>query len=566
MERKRIGVIVDSLLAPHWVYYVIDNLIMGDFAEVVLVIETGHHPLPQSNNAKGESCSKLLKEALSKYFRLDALFNPVCPNAFDRKSLLNVIEEIPQLQMDPREITLDVDKYTVLCEQIADYRLDVILAFGWWRPANMSQFLARDGIWYYQHGSPGCFSKASACFDEIANGFVESSAQLKIIRQDIANEYILCDCYGQTDTLSVFRNNNINHWKTAAYLIRQVKKLYQQGSERFFMDLEQIPQNMARGPEANVNRNQNKLYLLWQMVLTAVNKKNRHALYFEQYFLQLKLGSLAPLSIDPAEFSHLVPPVDRFWADPFVVMEQGKFYVFIEEVLGKGNNGHISCMEIAGDGSLVSVKPVINEPYHMSYPFVFQHGQRYYMIPETAANGTISLYRCDGFPYQWTKVQVLMKNIHAYDTTLLYHDGLWWIFATVCEHIGTPSNDELHIFFGKELLSDQWTPHPLNPVVCDVRSARPAGKIFEQDGSFYRPSQNCKPRYGYGLKINRIEQLSTSQYREQCIAKIEPGWDDEIVAVHTINQTEGMIVMDGVLKRMRPLQDYFRYFRKLIRQ
>ena len=248
MERKRIGVIVDSLLAPHWVHYVIENLIMGDFAEVVLVIETGHHPLPQSNNAKGESCSKSLKEALSKYFRLDALFNPVCPNAFDRKSLLNVIEEIPQLQMEPREITLDVDKYTVLCEKIADYRLDVILAFGWWNPANMPQNLARDGIWYYQHGSPGCFSKDFACFDEIANSHVESSAQLKIIRPDNAKEYILCDCYGQTDTLSVSRYNNINHWKTAAYLIRQVKILYQQGSERFFMDLEQIPQNMAQGP------------------------------------------------------------------------------------------------------------------------------------------------------------------------------------------------------------------------------------------------------------------------------------------------------------------------------
>ena len=52
MERKRIGVIVDSLLAPHWVYYVIDNLIMGDFAEVVLVIETGHHPLPQTPSLK----------------------------------------------------------------------------------------------------------------------------------------------------------------------------------------------------------------------------------------------------------------------------------------------------------------------------------------------------------------------------------------------------------------------------------------------------------------------------------------------------------------------------------
>ena len=56
----------------------------------------------------------------------------------------------------------------------------------------------------------------------------------------------------------------------------------------------------------------------------------------------------------------------------------------------------------------------------------------------------------------------------------------------------------------RNFLTNKWTPHPENPIVTDIRTARPGGKIFIQDGKIYRPSQDCSIRYGRALNMNQI--------------------------------------------------------------
>jgi hypothetical protein len=41
---------------------------------------------------------------------------------------------------------------------------------------------------------------------------------------------------------------------------------------------------------------------------------------------------------------------------------------------------------------------VLERPYHLSYPYVFFVGDDAFMLPETAANGAIELYRAVSFP------------------------------------------------------------------------------------------------------------------------------------------------------------------------
>ena len=130
------------------------------------------------------------------------------------------------------------------------------------------------------------------------------------------------------------------------------------------------------------------------------------------------------------------------------------------------------------------------------------------MIPESAENRTIELYRFRVFPDDLEFVHILMENVEAYDATLEEYNGLWWMFANVKPHAGASSWDELCLFYSDSPISSTWHPHPLNPVVSDVRCARPAGNLFVQDIYLYRPSQNSSHRYGYGLNINRILDLT----------------------------------------------------------
>ena len=90
-----------------------------------------------------------------------------------------------------------------------------------------------------------------------------------------------------------------------------------------------------------------------------------------------------------------------------------------------------------------------------------------------------------------------------------------------------------------------WTPHPLNPLSLDVRGARPAGKIFKKNGKLLRPTQIGAPKYGYGIQINEIENLSTTEFSEKKVGDIFPKWDNGLLASHTLNFVDGFTVIDA---------------------
>ena len=92
---------------------------------------------------------------------------------------------------------------------------------------------------------------------------------------------------------------------------------------------------------------------------------------------------------------------------------------------------------------------VLERDYHLSYPFVFEWNENYYMVPESAANKTVELYRSTSFPFEWELEKVLMTDIRAKDATLAEVDGMWWMFVSIAEH-SIP--DELYLFFAESPL------------------------------------------------------------------------------------------------------------------
>lgn len=277
-------------------------------------------------------------------------------------------------------------------------------------------------------------------------------------------------------------------------------------------------------------------WLLWKL-------KNR--LFFDQWQLLFFFGD----NLNFKDFTKVIPPKNRFWADPFVLNFKNKFYVFYEELIYNENKGHISCLEIDKDGNVSNFQTVLKKEYHLSYPFIIEHNKTFYMIPETGENNRIELYECVNFPSKWSLKKVLISNIKAYDSTVLFHNSKYWLFANVNNPENNSTWDTLHLFYSESLLNDEWTPHPLNPIVSNISCARPAGNIYKKNNKIYRPAQNCSPHYGYAIEIMRITVLDEYNYVEEKVNSILPSWDKKVTSIHTINSSDGITVVDAKITR-----------------
>jgi hypothetical protein len=182
----------------------------------------------------------------------------------------------------------------------------------------------------------------------------------------------------------------------------------------------------------------------------------------------------------------------------------------------------------------------------MSYPYVFAFDDEILCVPETSMAGDVRLYRAVEFPDRWELAATLIKGFPAVDSTLFQYGGMWWL---LCGRHGKLSKVELYAWYATSLFGP-WTPHPLNPVKCDVRSSRPAGRPFMVAGSFCRPAQDCSRTYGGAIAINRIVKLSPTTFEEELVGRIEPDSTGPYRhGIHTVCPVDGVTLIDG--KRTR---------------
>ena len=247
-------------------------------------------------------------------------------------------------------------------------------------------------------------------------------------------------------------------------------------------------------------------------------------------------------------FTLLEPPIGTHYADPFIILRSGRCYLFFEVWRDDDSKGSIWVTVPDDHGQWSCPEPVLERPYHMSYPFVFEWQDQLYMLPETQHNHTLELYRCVKIPTEWELVAVLMDGVDAVDTTLFEHSGRWWMFAA---GLGDPASRyrQLSVFHAASPLGP-WQPHSHNPVVVDLSAARPAGRLFVHEGRLIRPAQDCRLRYGHSITWNQVEVLNGSDYRETCIGRLKPSLLEGWLAAHTFNQAGGWQVLDG--KRLVP--------------
>ena len=241
-------------------------------------------------------------------------------------------------------------------------------------------------------------------------------------------------------------------------------------------------------------------------------------------------------------------PRMSFLADPFGLWHDGKLHVFAEAFDYRTRIGHIDVLVYDERLQLASRRTVLAEPWHLSYPVVFEAEGAIWMLPEAYRSGTLTLYRARDFPHGWQPECAIPLDGPAIDATPLFHAGRWWLFYTPSNH-KRYRRSHLHVAWSNRL-QGPWRLHPKNPVRVDPGSARPGGTARLQDGAIVLPVQDCRQTYGGALRELVITRLTDTAFEAQDRAGLSaPPWMAPCTAgLHTLSDAGPVCLID--VKRM----------------
>ena len=537
----RIGLLIDSFSQRKWIHKIIEDIQSSSIAEIVVLIKNeAESPAQGRFKSYWRNRNYLLYAC---YTKLDERRVKVNPDAFATSDIKPLLPDCPVVNVKP-EMKAYSDWFPEeTVKQIREFDLDVALSFGFRILKGEALKIARYGVWSFHHGDNLVNRGGPAGFWEVMDGIPVTGSVLQVLTEDLDNGVVIYRSLSPTsDRFSVKANRNNLYWKSSAFVMRKLRDLadgqplctpetqpYRPYSQRLF----RMPTNAEMFPR------------LSRLAVQYLGGKLRGS--GDQWALAYRFKtSPGDLNNTLYRFKDLTPPKELFWADPCAIKAGDRYYVFLEEYSYAKEKGHISVMELdRKKGMVQSPKPVLERDYHLSYPFVFEWNGDYYMVPESAANKTIELYRSTSFPFAWKLEKVLMSDVRAKDATLVEVDDTWWMFVSIAENC---IPDELSLFYAESPLGP-WKPHPRNPVKSDVRGSRPAGGLFEWNGEIYRPAQNSSGRYGYAMSINRITKLDREGFLEEEVSSILPNWKNNLLGTHTLSIAGDLTVVDCLMKR-----------------
>jgi hypothetical protein len=451
---------------------------------------------------------------------------------------------------------------------ILRYDLDVALQLGR-RIRGRALQIAKHGVWACGPGAGDELEARSLGFREMMEGSPVTAATLRLLMPEPEHDRVIGRSFTRTDKRSAKGNRLYCYQRAAALVMRKLHDLHDLGPEALVLTDPREPGQLPTHHRPHIlPTNRDRSHILptnSEMLVSMARKGGRfvrsrlgRAGTFLQWFVAYRFDDETGSADDVPHptgggLRCIMPPDDRFWADPFPVYRGNRYYIFVEQYLYQQRRAHIAVMELGRDGKWTAPVPVLERPYHVSYPFVFEWDGDYFMYPETGANRAVELYRATSFPFEWELEATVLANVSAVDPTLVEIGGRWWMFANVARgDVSDPScwDDELHLFHAPTPLGP-WTPHRRNPVKTDLWGARPAGRLFRLNGDIYRPAQDCSERYGHAMSINRIIRIDPEEYREVAVSEIRPQWAAGLLRTHTINAAHGLTVMDGQLRRRR---------------
>lgn len=252
-----------------------------------------------------------------------------------------------------------------------------------------------------------------------------------------------------------------------------------------------------------------------------------------------------------------------YQADPFGIEKDGKLYLFYEEYLKDKEYALLKCSVYDTHLNKTDDRVILDDGTHKSFPFVFEHENRFYLMPESGALNKLILYESLEYPYLWGKERVLL-NFACSDAIIKKIKDKWFLFYTKSNR-----KDENEILYLRvsSTISGDWENQHERIVNKNLFNSRNAGAIQEIDGHFFRFAQNCSKYYGENVVVQQISNLDFESYTEETICeKQNPA---SFNGFHTLNATQNFILVDRrkLRYKLKPVSELsHRIFTKLLRK
>lgn len=538
----RIVLLLDSLIVPAWTWEAIFQVYQEKNAEIVLaVINT--KPIPSGSESP----------FLYRVYRfLDRKLFLTQPDAFAKKDLREISNwKVPQFSVSPIQKKYSDYIKSEDLEKISKYQPDLILRFGFRILRGEILTLPKLGVWSYHHGDINNYRGGPPCFWEVFHKAETTGVVLQQLNEKLDAGLVLYHSRLQTDPLSVQRNANKVFWTSAPFIARVIRKISVLGLENWKDTLNDIQPSNSTKSSIFTPPKTFKMLSIWAK-LWARNSVRKIKDPFQKPHWELTYSEIKPANTLPEKFHALKISQEcqkkgSYRADPFPVTFHGETWVFYEEFDGKSQKGKIGVGRWEGQ-KLKDCRTVLEEPWHLSYPFIWEENGCIYLIPESGEAKATYLYRAIKFPYQWENLGVFFPE-EGYDPTILKKDGKYWLLINQKSHPGASPFVELFAYYSNSLENPTWISHALNPIVSDVCASRPAGRIFEKNGKLFRPAQDSGRRYGHRIRIQEIIQLTESAYQEKIVGIINPDENTGVLGTHTLNFTDFWVFSDNFYRK-----------------
>ena len=560
MRKLSVGYLVDDGDQPGLIYdvieksksaehYSIDYLIVQTFAQDKNLLKRVYELFK-----KREFLRSVAAACLRAILALEARIfvrHPKLKSAFDMHPLDTF--HVPKIHVRPLKSTSgSVYRYREEdLETIKGLNVDVLLngQSGTFRGGILT--VCEFGIISFHHGNDDVNRAGPPGFWEVFNqepstGFVIQRLPNEL---DGGDAQVVCDVVIDGDVLMR------GFIATVSPYARNLAQIYKKSSifmHRFLEDLGKtriLPQTLPKSPYAHQLNTMPSLYVIaLYQIKTFITTTRRHfngrrgkdqrwgvAYQFAENWQSSVLS----------RSNIIANPPYRFLADPFVFRHRDLDVCFVEDYDFRTNRGKISVFKISGD-KYEELGSALDEPFHLSYPFIFTADNELYMCPETGEIREIRLYKCTEFPLRWSFHKTLIKDVSAVDTNIFFSKDKWWLLTNIDSSELGECCSELHIFYSDAFDSDAWTPHAKNPVIFDSERARNGG--FFRDGEkllrvFQRQGFD---QYGESMGIAQIKDLGTETYREETVSIIEPHFAPKIIGTHSFSYYNGLLAIDFV--------------------
>jgi hypothetical protein len=228
----------------------------------------------------------------------------------------------------------------------------------------------------------------------------------------------------------------------------------------------------------------------------------------------------------------------------------GSWHMFFEVMNRETKKGEIGLATSENGFDWRYRQIVLAEPFHLSYPYVFEWRNEYYMIPETFEPGAIRLYKAEYFPTRWSFVGPLVETSCA-DPSIFRFQDRWWMFTCSRPFY----HDTLALYFADELRGP-WFEHPSNPIIHENKQAgRPAGRVLVMGDKVVRFAQDCVKHYGNHVRAFEVSELTPTRYSEAehldspVLKASGNGWNDSgmhHVDPHQLSAGNWIACVDGL--------------------